>query len=103
MHEILGVNTLVIYVSLYPSGLCRNSHIEHAFIQGYKLLSIFYSSVYLQALFSFFHFFPPKFISWDVHVIFWESFRYASEGPLKGILGYTDEDVVSNDFVGDSR
>ncbi|XP_031484566.1 uncharacterized protein LOC116253732 [Nymphaea colorata] len=27
----------------------------------------------------------------------------ASEGPLKGILGYTDEDVVSNDFVGDSR
>ncbi|KAJ7948989.1 Glyceraldehyde-3-phosphate dehydrogenase [Quillaja saponaria] len=29
--------------------------------------------------------------------------RYASEGPLKGILGYTDEDVVSNDFVGDSR
>ncbi|CAN1750004.1 Glyceraldehyde-3-phosphate dehydrogenase GAPCP2, chloroplastic [Linum perenne] len=28
---------------------------------------------------------------------------YASEGPLKGILGYTDEDVVSNDFVGDSR
>ncbi|RZS22650.1 hypothetical protein BHM03_00055471, partial [Ensete ventricosum] len=30
-------------------------------------------------------------------------FRYASEGPLKGILGYTDDDVVSNDFVGDSR
>ncbi|CAL9093886.1 unnamed protein product [Musa textilis] len=29
--------------------------------------------------------------------------RYASEGPLKGILGYTDDDVVSNDFVGDSR
>ncbi|KAK6123889.1 hypothetical protein DH2020_042380 [Rehmannia glutinosa] len=29
--------------------------------------------------------------------------KYASEGPLKGILGYTDEDVVSNDFVGDSR
>ena len=29
--------------------------------------------------------------------------RYASEGPLLGILGYTDEDVVSNDFVGDSR
>lgn len=29
--------------------------------------------------------------------------RYASEGPLRGILGYTDEDVVSNDFVGDSR
>ncbi|CAL5405042.1 unnamed protein product [Camellia sinensis] len=29
--------------------------------------------------------------------------KYASEGPLNGILGYTDEDVVSNDFVGDSR
>ncbi|KAH0919138.1 hypothetical protein HID58_026798 [Brassica napus] len=29
--------------------------------------------------------------------------KFASEGPLKGILGYTDEDVVSNDFVGDSR
>jgi glyceraldehyde 3-phosphate dehydrogenase len=29
--------------------------------------------------------------------------KYASEGPLIGILGYTDEDVVSNDFVGDSR
>ncbi|KAA8523420.1 hypothetical protein F0562_009843 [Nyssa sinensis] len=29
--------------------------------------------------------------------------KYASEGPLKGILGYTDDDVVSSDFVGDSR
>ncbi|XP_038691374.1 glyceraldehyde-3-phosphate dehydrogenase GAPCP2, chloroplastic-like [Tripterygium wilfordii] len=29
--------------------------------------------------------------------------KYASEGPLNGILGYTDEDVVSTDFVGDSR
>ncbi|XP_010914235.1 glyceraldehyde-3-phosphate dehydrogenase GAPCP2, chloroplastic [Elaeis guineensis] len=29
--------------------------------------------------------------------------KFASEGRLKGILGYTDEDVVSNDFVGDSR
>ncbi|PUZ59580.1 hypothetical protein GQ55_4G053800 [Panicum hallii var. hallii] len=27
----------------------------------------------------------------------------ASEGALKGILGYTDEDIVSNDFVGDAR
>ncbi|GAY44030.1 hypothetical protein CUMW_079120 [Citrus unshiu] len=26
-----------------------------------------------------------------------------SEGKLKGILGYTEEDVVSTDFVGDSR
>uniref|UniRef100_J3MGN7 Glyceraldehyde-3-phosphate dehydrogenase n=2 Tax=Oryza brachyantha TaxID=4533 RepID=J3MGN7_ORYBR len=29
--------------------------------------------------------------------------KEASEGSLKGILGYTDEDVVSNDFVGDTR
>jgi glyceraldehyde 3-phosphate dehydrogenase len=27
----------------------------------------------------------------------------ASEGELKGIMGYTDEDVVSQDFVGDAR
>jgi hypothetical protein len=29
--------------------------------------------------------------------------RQASEGDLKGILGYTEDDVVSTDFVGDSR
>ena len=29
--------------------------------------------------------------------------KQASEGPLKGILGYTDEDVVSSDFLGDPR
>jgi glyceraldehyde 3-phosphate dehydrogenase len=29
--------------------------------------------------------------------------KEASEGPLKGILGYTDELVVSQDFVGDTR
>lgn len=29
--------------------------------------------------------------------------KKASEGELKGILGYTDEAVVSNDFLGDSR
>jgi glyceraldehyde 3-phosphate dehydrogenase len=29
--------------------------------------------------------------------------KAASEGSLKGILGYTDEDVVSNDFIGDER
>lgn len=29
--------------------------------------------------------------------------RGESEGKLKGILGYTEEDVVSTDFVGDSR
>ena len=27
----------------------------------------------------------------------------SEEGPLKGILGYTDEDVVSTDFIGDAR
>jgi len=30
-----------------------------------------------------------------------ECLKKASEGPLKGYLGYTDEDVVSTDFVGD--
>merc|ERR1712071_364043 len=29
--------------------------------------------------------------------------KEASEGPLKGILGYCDEEVVSQDFVGDSH
>ena len=29
--------------------------------------------------------------------------REASEGSLKGILGYTEDDVVSTDFVGDNR
>lgn len=29
--------------------------------------------------------------------------REAAEGPLKGILGYTEDEVVSNDFVSDSR
>merc|ERR1712000_191013 len=29
--------------------------------------------------------------------------KEASEGSLKGILGYTDEDLVSTDFVGDDR
>ncbi len=29
--------------------------------------------------------------------------KKASEGELKGILGYTNEDVVSSDFIGDSR
>ncbi|XP_062178930.1 glyceraldehyde-3-phosphate dehydrogenase GAPCP1, chloroplastic-like [Phragmites australis] len=32
-----------------------------------------------------------------------EAIKAASEGALEGILGYTDEDVVSNDFVGDAR
>ncbi len=29
--------------------------------------------------------------------------KAASEGELKGILGYTEDEVVSNDFVGDAR
>ena len=29
--------------------------------------------------------------------------REESQGKLKGILGYTEDDVVSTDFVGDSR
>ena len=29
--------------------------------------------------------------------------KAASEGPLQGILGYTEDDVVSQDFKGDCR
>ncbi|KAI3659018.1 hypothetical protein MP638_006882 [Amoeboaphelidium occidentale] len=29
--------------------------------------------------------------------------KAASEGPLKGVLGYTEDEVVSNDFLGDRR
>jgi len=29
--------------------------------------------------------------------------KAASDGPMKGILGYTNEDVVSSDFIGDSH
>ena len=36
----------------------------------------------------------------DVSVV---DLKKASEGELKGVLGYTDEDVVSSDFLGDSR
>lgn len=32
-----------------------------------------------------------------------KAMKDASEGELKGILGYTEEDVVSQDFLGDSR
>jgi glyceraldehyde 3-phosphate dehydrogenase len=31
------------------------------------------------------------------------AFKAASEGPLKGILGYTEELLVSVDFTGDAR
>jgi len=30
-----------------------------------------------------------------------KTIKTASEGPLKGVLAYTDEDVVSTDFIGD--
>ncbi len=29
--------------------------------------------------------------------------KTASEGSMKGILGYTEESVVSQDFIGDAR
>ena len=32
-----------------------------------------------------------------------KAMKAASEGELKGILGYVDEDVVSSDFIGDAR
>ncbi len=32
-----------------------------------------------------------------------KAFKRASEGELKGILGYTEENVVSQDFIGDPR
>jgi glyceraldehyde 3-phosphate dehydrogenase len=32
-----------------------------------------------------------------------DTIKKASEGPLKGILGYTEDAVVSSDFIGDAR
>ena len=32
-----------------------------------------------------------------------QAFKDASEGSMKGVVGYTEEDVVSTDFIGDSR
>ena len=32
-----------------------------------------------------------------------QAMKAASEGELKGVLGYTDEDVVSSDFLGDTH
>ncbi|MGI4329200.1 type I glyceraldehyde-3-phosphate dehydrogenase, partial [Klebsiella pneumoniae] len=32
-----------------------------------------------------------------------DAIKEESEGKLKGILGYTEDDVVSTDFLGDSR
>lgn len=48
---------------------------------------------------TFSHDFPDDFFDIICLVVF----REESEGKLKGILGYTEDDVVSTDFVGDSR
>ena len=32
-----------------------------------------------------------------------QAMRAAADGPMKGILAYTDEDVVSSDFLGDEH
>jgi glyceraldehyde 3-phosphate dehydrogenase len=32
-----------------------------------------------------------------------KAIKDASEGPLKGIMGYTEDEVVSSDFIGDTR
>lgn len=32
-----------------------------------------------------------------------QAVKEASEGPLKGIMGYTEDEVVSSDFIGDPR
>jgi glyceraldehyde 3-phosphate dehydrogenase len=32
-----------------------------------------------------------------------KAMKTAADGPLKGILGYTEDAVVSSDFIGDSR
>jgi len=32
-----------------------------------------------------------------------DAIKAAAEGPMQGILGYTDEDLVSSDFYGDAR
>ena len=37
------------------------------------------------------------------HVLNFFFHREASEGSMKGILGYTEDDVVSTGFVGDNR
>jgi len=32
-----------------------------------------------------------------------KAIKDAADGPMKGIMGYTDHEVVSSDFIGDSR
>ena len=31
------------------------------------------------------------------------SLKAASEGPMKGVLGFHDDDIVSSDFIGDTH
>ena len=52
-----------------------------------SIVSCFFSDVFLNLLAS--------------HIC--AAIKKASEGELKGILGYTDEAVVSSDFLGDTR
>ena len=42
-------------------------------------------------------------VSLSLFLIILVTCREESETNLKGILGYTEEDLVSTDFVGDSR
>lgn len=46
-----------------------------------------------------------QYIGWQLSamILFLLFGREESEGKMKGILGYVDEDLVSTDFVGDSR
>ena len=46
--------------------------------------------------------FIQKFVAFSYEDIC-KAMKDASEGELKGVLGYTDEEVVSSDFLGDSR
>ena len=44
-----------------------------------------------------------KYRLWHIHYFAHISKYNASENELKGVLGYTDEDVVSSDFLGDTH
>lgn len=50
---------------------------------------------------------PLLILHWNYERVAYVSIDFAcreeAEGQLKGILGYTDEDAASNDFIGDSR
>jgi glyceraldehyde 3-phosphate dehydrogenase len=43
------------------------------------------------------------FLKWNVHECMGARFKEAAEGPLKGILGYSERQLVSMDFKGDPR